>query len=71
MSDVLRQKENDGSLMAQKDKQSKIDKQIQELVKDRKNKLKHISKNQLQKGQTIPLTNNIYANILNTNTHNK
>lgn len=41
----LRQKENDGALMAQKDKQSKIDKQLQELVKDRQNKLKHINLN--------------------------
>ena len=49
----LRQKENDGSLMAQKDKQSKIDKQIQELVKDRKNKLKHINLNVNLNGDSL------------------
>ena len=49
----LRQKENDGALMAQKDKQSKIDKQIQELVKDRKNKLKHINLNVNLNGDSL------------------
>jgi hypothetical protein len=49
----LRQTENDTALMAQKDKQSNIDKQLQELIKDRQNKLKHINLNVNLNGETL------------------
>lgn len=49
----LRQTENDTALMAQKDKQSNIDKQLQQLVKDRQNKLKHINLNVNLNGDSL------------------